>query len=267
MPLVSFNGTIQKPEASVVPAASSASLYGKGIFTTLAVRDSKPFLWEKHWRRLETDARRVQLDLSEFPERAVRANLDKLISDNNVTEGRARITFFDESASTIWPFESERKTSLLITTADRRPVSEGFRVTLSSYGINSKSPLAGVKSCNYLDNLLALEDARSNRFDEAIRLNERGKITSACMANVFWIAEGKLYTPSLKTGCLPGTTREFIVENIECDEVERGFDDLSSANAIFLTSAGFGVVRVSEFQGRTLDRVPDHITELAGYGQ
>jgi branched-subunit amino acid aminotransferase/4-amino-4-deoxychorismate lyase len=137
-----------------------------------------------------------------------------------------------------------------------------FRLGISTYRTNSSSPLAAVKSCNYLDNLLAFEDAKANGFDEAIRLDERGEVTSACIANVFWLTDGKLHTPSLKTGCLPGTTREFVLENMVCLETETGLESLQNADAIYLTSAGIGVVAVKEFDGRKLVRESPPITAL-----
>jgi branched-subunit amino acid aminotransferase/4-amino-4-deoxychorismate lyase len=127
-----------------------------------------------------------------------------------------------------------------------------FRVTTSPYPVNSRSPLAGIKSCNYLENILAIDEAKGRGFHEAIRVNERGHVTSGCMANVFWLSGGKLFTPASSTGCLPGTTREFVLENLACEEVEAEIGELGSAKAIFLTSAGLGVVAVNEFDGRTL---------------
>ena len=106
---------------------------------------------------------------------------------------------------------------------------------------------------------MSYEEAQAGGFDEAIRLNEKGHVTSACMANVFWETGGRLYTPSLSTGCLPGTTREFVLENLECEEVEVGIETLESADRILLTSAGVGVAPISEFNGRKLD-TSDHPT-------
>ena len=97
---------------------------------------------------------------------------------------------------------------------------------------------------------------------KAIQLNERDEIASACMANVFWLSNGKLFTPSLETGCLPGTMREFMLENLECDEVEAGIEQIRSADEIFLTSAGIGVTQVAEFDGRRLAGEPHAITGL-----
>ena len=245
--------------------ATNAALYGKGIFTTLAIYDRKPFLWEKHWRRLKDNAEKIGIDLSEHSEEATHKALDETIEENDVTDGRARITFFDESPSGVWSIDTNGKTSLSIITGDLRPKPANFRLTVSSYPVNSRSPLAGMKSCNYLENILAFENAKESGFDEAVRLNERGLITSACMANIFWLKDEQLYTPSLKTGCLNGTTREFVLENLDCAEVEAEIDELKAADAIFLTSAGLGLVRVGEFQKRSLAIANHRITRLLNH--
>lgn len=231
---------------------SQASLYGRGVFTTVAIYDRQPFLWDKHWLRLTNNARRLGIDLNDLSEDMVRQALANAVERDNIVNGRLRITFFDERPSTIWPTETEGHTRLSIITAGVRTVPENLRLTVSPYPVNSRSPLAGVKSCNYLENILALDEAKERGSDEAIRLNERGHMTSACMANVFWLRGDQLHTPSLSTGCLPGTTREFVLENVECDEVEAGIDEIRSADAIFLSSAGLGVVAVNEFDGRRL---------------
>jgi branched-subunit amino acid aminotransferase/4-amino-4-deoxychorismate lyase len=161
------------------------------------------------------------------------------------------MTIFEGSGLGPWRSAITAGPSFLVMTAETRKVSD-VKLTVASSRINSRSPLAGVKSCNYLEHLLASEDARARGFDEAIMLNESGSVTSACMANLFWLQGGTLFTPILSTGCLPGTTREFVLEEIECSEVEAGIDSLETADAIFLTSAGLGVKSVSDFNGRKL---------------
>ena len=251
---ICFNQKFTRADESAISAVSSAALYGKGIFTTIAVADGKPLLWEKHWRRLIDNAAKLKIDLSKFTEETIQNSLLLLIEKNNFTDGRARITFFDESASKIWNFETARQTGFLITTADLREVKENLRVGVSPYLINSTSPLANVKSCNYLENVIAFEEANGRNFDEAIRLNERGEIVSACMANVFWLKDGKLFTPSLKTGCLAGTMRESLLEKYKVAEVEEKLEILESADAIFLTSSGIGIVQIAEFNNRIFER-------------
>lgn len=248
---ISFDGQVTAAAGAMIPAVSSAALYGKGVFTTIAIRDCKPFLWEKHWQRLRNDAAKVGMKVSEYREATVAEALTVLIERNEVVNGRARVTFFDWSGGGAWRAETGGRTSLLIMTGDLRPVPENFKVTVSPYRVNSTWPLAGVKSCNYLENILAIEEARGRGFDEAVRLNERGEITSGCMSNIFWEKDGKLFTPSLQSGCLAGTTRGDILENEGAVEMDAGIEALDGADAIFLTSAGLGKARAAVFEGRS----------------
>lgn len=260
--LVSLDSRIVSPAEASISAPSSASFYGRGVFTTIRISDGSLLLWDKHWRRFENNSEKLKIDLSEFSESKTLADLAEIIEKNNVSNGRARITFFDESPSAIWPFEPGGKTSLLITTGDLRSVPDNFKLTISPFPINSRSPLAGIKSCNYLEKIVALDETKERGFDEAIQLNERAEVTSAVMANVFWLKDGVLKTPCLATGCLPGTTREFVTENMECREVEVTLDELNKAEAIFLTSAGLGVVQVVEFDSRQFDHTDHPILDL-----
>lgn len=254
---ISFNHRILDAGEARISALSSAALYGSGVFTTVAIYNRKPFQWQKHWQRLTENAEKLNIRLpAGLSEESIQNSLSELIEENNLTDGRARITFFDEAASEIWTFENARRTSLLITTGDLRAATEEFRLTLSPYRINSKSPLANVKSCNYLENLLALEEAKSRRFDEAIRLNERGEMASAAMANLFWISDETIFTPSLESGCLEGTTRAFVIElakelGFEVYTTDEHFDGLRLADEVFITSAGIGIGKVGSVDGES----------------
>ncbi|HVF29940.1 MAG TPA: aminotransferase class IV, partial [Pyrinomonadaceae bacterium] len=122
--------------------------------------------------------------------------------------------------------------------------------------------------CNYLEKILARSEARNRGFDECVQLNERGEITSGAMANLFWLKDERLFTPSRKTGCVPGITRLMILETLKlddarCVEVETGIGELDSADEIYVTSAGLGIVQVAEFHGRRLEcNDPFGLTQL-----
>ncbi len=243
---------------------TNAFLYGKGVFTTVRIVGGEPFLWEKHWRRLNENAGVIGIDTAALGESAVRDSLLRTIKQSGVANGRARITIYDASASSVWSEPSETKTEFSVIAAPLRPVPETFRLGISPYRINSASPLAGVKSCNYLENLLAIENARELCFDEAVRLNERGEIAGAAMANLFWLADGVLHTPPLSSGCLAGTTREYVLEKLDCKETSATLEDLKKADAIFLTSAGIGVKLVSGFSDKKYPEIDHPILHLFG---
>ena len=259
---VSLNGQLIESGDARIAAVSRAAIYGGGVFTTVAIFAGKPFLWEKHLRRLGANATKLTIDQSEVTEADLTESLATLVKANNVTSGRARVTLFDESASEIWPYRASRKTTVLVTTGNFATLPTEFRLTLSPYRINSTSPLTGIKSCNYLERLIARDEAKRRGFDDCFQLNEKGEVTGASTANVFWVKDGQLYSPSLETGCLPGTTREFVIENSDCMEIVASVDELRGADDIFLTSAGIGVLQVARLEGRKLGRVPHAISAL-----
>ena len=237
---------------------------GRGIFTTVAIRDGKPFLWEKHWSRLIHAAEKLSIDLGEFREDDVLSLLAERLSQDGVVQGRAKITFTDERPSALWPASrsASANTSLSIVTGPPRKLPDSFRVGISPFPVNSRSPLAGLKTTNYLEPTLCFEAARKVGFDEAIRQNERGEVTSACFANVFWLKGDALLTPALSTGCLAGTTREFILDNFDVREVSAEIDDLLSADAVFLTSAGIGITQAASLAERTFTPADHPISAL-----
>lgn len=233
-----------------------ATLYGRGVFTTLALHRGHPFLWQEHWERLMLHAERVRVDVRALDEEETRALLLKLVEANGVLEGRARITLLANSApGGVWSLqdeEKERPSSLLIMTGDAHAVPDALALTVSPYRVNTLSPLVGVKSVNYLEHLLAWEEARARDFNEAVMLNERGEVVSATMANIFWVKAGQLHTPQLSTGALAGTTRACVL-NLAAElgvPVVEGVNDLAQlgdADEIFLTSAGLGLAVVTTF--------------------
>jgi 4-amino-4-deoxychorismate lyase len=240
-----------------IRAVSQAALYGRGVFTTLAIHNSHPFLWPEHWTRLLAHAARASVDCHGLSEEQARAQLLRLIEANGVREGRARVTLLSRAAREgFWSLKESvdsTATDLLMMTGDAHTAPpEGLALTVSPYRINTLSPLVGVKSVNYLEHLIALEEARARDFHEAVMVNERGEVVSTATANIFWVKDGALHTPALSTGALAGVTRASILslaEEIGVPLVE-GVNELAQlgdADEIFLTSAGLGVSIVTTF--------------------
>ena len=257
-PRVIFNNRLMEATKARLLPVTSAALYGRGVFTTLAVYGGRPVLWPQHWMRLVEHAGRTGIDCTTFDEDGIRASLARLIEANEVKDGRARITLFGSGGRDIWKLKGAgvRRTELLLMTGDARVIGEeGLALTVSPYRINTLSPIAGVKSTNYLDHLLCWEEARSRDFDEALTLNERGEVVSATLANIFWVTDGTIHTPALSTGALAGTTRACIItlaSEISIPLVEGVYEisHLADADEIFLTSAGLGVAVVTTFDFR-----------------
>jgi branched-subunit amino acid aminotransferase/4-amino-4-deoxychorismate lyase len=258
-PVIYLNKTMVEATKARVAPISSAMLYGRGVFTTLAIFNSQPFLWPRHWNRLASHAKKLDIDYTGCTEKNVGDALQKLIAVNQVQEGRARVILLARHGrQDLWKTKATggKKTDLVIMTGDLQTVSPtGLSLAVSPYRVNTFSPLAGIKSLNYLDHVLSREEAKSRDFDEAVVLNERGEIVSGTMANLFWAKNGTLHTPALSTGALAGITRECVIEiaNKHFIPLLEGIyemQDLTEADEIFLTSSGIGVAPVTTFDFR-----------------
>src|SRR6185503_20024036 len=195
-PIIYLNKSMVEATKARVAPVSSAMLYGRGVFTTLAVYNTRPFLWSKHWQRLATHAKKLDIDHTGCTEKNVGDALRKLIAVNQVQEGRARVILPARSGRDIWKTRvpGAKKTDLLIMTGDTQKIPPtGLSLAVSPYRANTVSPLTGIKSLNYLEHVLAWEEAQSRDFDEAVVLNERGEIVSATTANLFWAKNGTLH--------------------------------------------------------------------------
>ena len=257
-PVIYLNKSMVEATKARVAPVSSAMLYGRGIFTTVAIYNAQPFLWAKHWQRLAAHANKLDIDHTGCTEKNVGDALHKLIAINQVQEGRARVILLARSGRDIWKTKTPgaKKTDLLIMTGEPQKVAPtGLSLAVSPYRINTFSPTSGIKSLNYLDHVLSWEEAQSRDFDEAVVLNERGEIVSATTANLFWVRNGTLHTPNLSTGALAGITRECVIEiaNKHFIPVLEGIyemTDLTEADEIFLTSSSLGVAPVTTFDFR-----------------
>jgi len=258
-PVIYFNKSMLNAAKARIAPVSSAMLYGRGVFTTIAIYQGEPFFWPEHWDRLTHHASQLKISCDECTRDSVLTALKKLIAVNRVRDGRARVILLARPSTQVWQAKppGPRQTDLLILTADPQKVpATGVSIAVSPYRFNSFSPLAGIKSLNYLDHVMSWEEAHARDFDEAVMLNERGEIVSATMANIFWVKEGTVYTPALSTGALAGVTRSCVIQLaskhfVPLIEGIYSMQDLTEADEIFLTSAGLGVAIVTTFDFRS----------------
>jgi branched-subunit amino acid aminotransferase/4-amino-4-deoxychorismate lyase len=277
-PVIYLNKVMLEATKARVAPVSSAMLYGRGVFTTVAIHNRKPFIWPAHWQRLSSHAERLNIDCNGISEAGLADALRKLIAVNQVINGRARVILLARSGRDVWKTKKEtpRKTDLLIMTGEPQKVpSTGMSLAVSPYRVNSLSPLTGIRSLNYLDQVLSWEEAQTRDFDEAVMLNERGELVSATMANIFWLTEGTLHTPALSTGAMAGITRAAVIDLaakqfIPVIEGVYELSNLTEAEEIFLTSASIGVAQVTTFDfrrytvaaGNTCSRISDAFRDL-----
>jgi 4-amino-4-deoxychorismate lyase len=251
-PHVIMNRRLVEAGRARLHAVTAATLYGRGVFTTVAVYGGRPFLWDAHWARLLSHAERAGFEC-DFGDNEAALLLTRLVKANGVESGRARIQLLGRPLRGRWKFEGEgRSSDLLMMTADPLRHSETLALTVSPFRVNTCSPLVGVKSSSNLERVLAWEEARARDFDEAVLVNERGEVVSATTANLFWVKHGTVHTPALQAGAVAGTTRARLIElagemAVPLSEGAHTLHDLAEAEEIFLTSSALGVAPVTSF--------------------
>jgi branched-chain amino acid aminotransferase len=112
-----------------------------------------------------------------------------------------------------------------------------------------------IKSCNYLNNILAKIEAKRAGVPEAIMLNLNGRVAECTADNIFITKNGTLLTPRLTEGALPGVTRESVLElaveaGLKAEETILGLHDLYNSHECFLTGTGAEIVPVVQIDGR-----------------
>lgn len=244
-----LNGALHEAAEPAILASDRGLLLGDGLFETLALRDGRPQRLAAHLARLRQGAALLELPL---PSVDLGAAMEALAAANDLTEGSLRLTLTRGSGPRgIAPPEAPDPTLLITVAPAAAPAAVRQAVIARSTCRNEHSPLAQVKSLNALDAVLARIEARRRGADEALLLNTAGRVAEASAANLFALLEGRLVTPPLAEGVLPGVMRAAILECGAAVEAPLTVKDLAHAEAILLTSA-LGLRGVRRLEEREL---------------
>lgn len=242
-----------------VPASDRAVILGFALFETMTSWNGRPLFAADHLRRLGISCGRLGWKIPEIDLEAVGS---ELLERNQLSSGRARVRL-TMTAGTGGIFDSalgkDARIWIVATTLDMPPATIG--VTVSPWKRNAHSPLAGLKTACYADNILALDHARKSGFGETLFYNTSGHVCEAATSNVFLVKDGRISTPDPSSGCLPGVARSVVLRIVEKARIpvsERTLtaEDIAAADEIFLTSSTRGPVPVARLDDRKFPSVP-----------
>jgi 4-amino-4-deoxychorismate lyase len=211
------------------------SFLGYGVFETLAVVNGRPLLVEEHWANLRQAAEALRLPLAaQSPPQAPKA-----------TEGRWRWILDAQGIRTT--FDEEK-----VPRAPRRT----FRLTRGSVRLGSANWDARHKTLSYLSHEQAKAEAQAAGADEAILANERNEPVTGATANLFWAAQGRLFTPATESGCRGGAVRGWVLNQGLPTRLARHprWRDLENADEIFVTNSLRGIQPATAFGARRWPR-------------
>ncbi|MGH1398608.1 MAG: aminotransferase class IV [Alphaproteobacteria bacterium] len=145
------------------------------------------------------------------------------------------------------------------------PVPDEFppidAVVAKSVRRNEGSPLSQIKSCNYGDNILALMEAQQKGANEAILLNNAGRVACASAGNIFACIDGVLVTPPLGDGVMDGIMRGLVIDKYAAVVRSITPDELRAAQGIYITNSIKGAMPVMRLDGVAL---PEPVVKIRG---
>jgi branched-chain amino acid aminotransferase len=253
-PTVWIDGELRAASDVRISPFDHGLLTGDGVFETLVTERGVPFAWSRHLARLRHSAAGLGLALAEGA--VLRAAADAVIAANGFAaegapRGRVRITVTGGVA----PPGSGRGGGRPMVLVTATPVHEPEAVTdvvTVPWPRNERSPVAGLKTTSYAENVVALAHAQAAGATEALFANTVGNLCEGTGANVFCVLGGTLVTPPLAAGCLAGVTRGLVVELTGAEERDVPFAALADADEVFLTSTTRAVQAVRRLDERAL---------------
>jgi branched-chain amino acid aminotransferase len=231
-------------------------LNGWGVFSTLRVQEGVPFVFERHWERMQRDAARMHVPFPSDRD-SVRARLLRLVEANSAWNATLRVAVVRNHGGLFEGPDLARDFELIAFTADINNWGTSVRLTVKAHGRHAQNEFAGTKVLSWAQNLTWYEEAHQRGFDEMILLNERGEVCECTSANLFIARGNEVFTPPLNSGCLPGVTRALLLEEIRVPGISAAEKtllpkDLEDADQVFITSTTRDFLPVSQIEGLTV---------------
>ena len=255
--MANVDGTISPLEDAKISILDRGFLYGDSVYEVFSTHNGVIHLCEEHFDRLKNSAsltkmkitQSVDFLLKEIKQTAKAANINKgeeIYIRLTVTRGTGKIDLDPRT---------ERKTSYAIIIQkspqwDNRFYSEGIRLAIPKIRRNSIYTLEpNIKGGNYLNNVLALGQAKELGADDALICNLDSYITECSNSNIMFLIKGELFTPDLSVGNLQGTTKNTLINickkySIPVSHSLLKVQDIKEAEEAFILSATRGVMPV-----------------------
>lgn len=260
------DGRVSDEAGAVVPVLDRGFLYGDSVYEVVRTAGGRPVDLAPHLDRLERSAARIAMMLPtrEAVEGAIGETLAAAGAGPGregdayvrivVTRGGGEIGLDPRLA------DGPRLVVIVKPLAPPKPelYERGCRVRVVSVERTSKRALdPAIKSGNYLNNILALDQARQSDAYEAIMCDAEGRVTEGSTSNLWCVRGGALRTPPAAVGILPGITRWRLFglareAGIAAEEADLYPIDLHTADELFLTSSTRGILPVGQIDDRAL---------------
>jgi branched-chain amino acid aminotransferase len=242
--------------------------YGLGVFEGVRAYETKKgaaiFRLEDHTKRLFNSAHIVGMKIP-FDAAKINKAQKESISKNNLKSGYIRPMAF-YGAEAIGISAKELSTNVIVAAWNwgaymgQEALESGIKVKTSSFSrhhVNSTMTKAKANG-NYMNSIIAHQEATSDGYDEALLLDTQGFIAEGTGENIFIVKHGKLYTPTLSSA-LEGITRDTVITiakdlNVEVIEKNITRDEVYTADEAFFTGTAAEVTPIKELDKRLIGK-------------
>lgn len=254
-----LNDAFVKEEEAVISVFDHGFLYGDGVYETIRSYGEKLFMRDQHIARLHRSAEAIGLAIP-IPYKAWPDLLHDAMIRNHVGHAQQdaylRITISRGAGDIGLDPALCPSPTVVIMTKPLIPAKPGLYDTGVSLIVaktrrNLPSALSPhIKATNFLNNILAKREAIAAGVFDSIFLNWENYVTECTVSNLFFVAGGRLCTPSLDCGLLDGITRDIVIQLAREDgmPVEEGrftAGDLSVSDECFLTNTSMEIMPVA----------------------
>jgi len=250
---VLHNDDIRDSHVKDTSPGQTGLMNGWGVFSTMRVADGVLFAYERHWARMQHDAKRLRVPFPSTPD-YIESRLLKLVEANNAQNATLRVVVVRNHGGPYTGPDMDRDFDLIAFTTGLSDWGDNVRLAVKPHARHAQNEFAGAKIMSWAFNLTWYEEAHERGFDEVVLLNERGEVCECTSANIFAAFGGKVFTPPLSSGCLPGVTRELLVDEVRVpgiDVIEKMLlpQDLEKADGVFITSSTRDLLPVLSIEG------------------
>jgi len=253
--IIFLNGKFIEEKEAKIAVTDRGFTLGDGVFDTMLAVNGSLIDPDLHFQRLQDHATALKIPV-QMDSKALKSTAEKLLETNAGNRLAIRTTISRGPGDRgLTPPEHPQSTILMRanTAPDPATLPPSQLIIAQSVRRNEHSPLSRIKSSNYGDNILALQEAKDRGAHDAIMLNTAGHVACATTSNIFALIHGTLYTPPLADGVMPGITRQKLLHNAQ--EKTMTPEDLMTADALYLTNSILGVRAVETLNGIKLKSI------------
>jgi len=269
-PLFHVDGELVPAREASVNVRDRGFMYGDAAFETLRAYGGALFEWTAHADRLRRTCETLGFADAVPPAENLRERVRETLDANDFADAYVKLSVTrGVQPGKLTPGTDVDPTIVVFVSELPRGGVEGTRVwdgpatlrTVETRRAPDGALPADAKTHNYLNGILARLELRETDADEAVMLDTDSHLTEGATSNLFFVRDGRLYTPTADLPLLPGVTRDVVLElasdaDISVEQGFYGLAALAQASEVFVTNSTWEIRPVTAVGDREYEVGP-----------